>query len=138
MTKKAQNNPFEAPEKPSAAPPKHLGEHGRALWRKIQSEYAIRDSGGLTILEQMCRAADRVEKIAATIERDGLTIRTSSGVERDHPLLKHETALRALISRAVQRLGLDVEPLHRGPGRPAEGFGVTWSEDDERDAETSH
>jgi hypothetical protein len=98
-------------------PPRQLGEHGLAFWRSVQSEYAVSDTGGIELLAQAAAALDRAEECAAVIARDGLTIQGSSGI-KDHPLVKHELANRAFVTRAIARLGLDVEPVQR-VGRPA-------------------
>ena len=55
-------------------PSRQLGQHGRALWDGIMSEYNITDTGGIESLVQICGALDRAEALAAEIERDGLTI----------------------------------------------------------------
>jgi len=108
-------------------PPPTLGEPGAALWRSIMKEYAIVDSGGLAILEQACALRDRVAEWVAIIAADGPVIRTKQGL-KDHPLVRHELAARALICRLLSRLGLDVEPLKSGVGRPGGGVGVTWEQ----------
>ena len=100
----------------SLAPPASLDKTGATLWRSIMDEYDIRDSGGREILRQACEAADRVHEFSAAIARDGPIIRTKLGV-RDHPLLKHELAARAFITRCLHRLGLDVEAV-KPVGRP--------------------
>jgi hypothetical protein len=46
-------------------------------------------------------------------------------VPKAHPALRDELALRAFITRTLQRLGLDVEPVRAGVGRP--GGGVGWT-----------
>lgn len=79
-------------------PPTTLGETGSNLWRSIQREYAIVDSGGLELLRQACAAADRAEECAAMIAEQGAVIHSKGGL-RDHPLLKHETAARARVAR---------------------------------------
>jgi hypothetical protein len=38
---------------------------------------------------------------------------------RDHSLIKHEIAARSFVVRTLARLGLDLEPVRAGPGRPA-------------------
>ncbi len=43
------------------APPATLGKAGRHQWEVIQSEYAISDSGGLALLEQICAAVDEID-----------------------------------------------------------------------------
>jgi hypothetical protein len=42
---------------------------------------------------------------------------TSRGLVRSHPLLRDELANRAFAVRAIQRLGLDLEPV-KAIGRP--------------------
>jgi hypothetical protein len=101
----------------SDQPPPNLGEHGSALWRTIISEYDVQDSGGREMLRQACAALDRAEGLAASIDHDGPVIYTKGG-PRDHPALKHELASRAFVCRTLARLGLDVEPVRTGPGRP--------------------
>jgi hypothetical protein len=108
----------------SPEPPSSLGEAGLALWRSIQAQYAIGDAGGLAILEQACGATDRVAEYAAIINEQGAVIVTKTGI-REHPLVKHETAQRALVGRLISRLGLDIEVLRSTPGRPPTPFG--WS-----------
>lgn len=98
------------------APPRPLGEHGQAFWQRVQTEYQVSDTGGMELLAQAAAALDRAEECAAVIARDGLTVTTNTGI-RDHPLVKHELANRAFVTRAIARLGLDVEPIQR-IGRP--------------------
>ena len=98
-------------------PPTTLGETGTTLWRSIMAEYKIEDSGGLAMLEQVCRAADRAKECSDIIAADGSMISTKYG-PKDHPLLRHELAARSFVVRTIARLGLDVEPVRSGPGRP--------------------
>jgi len=105
-------------------PPTTLGEAGLALWRSIQAQYAIGDAGGLAILEQVCGATDRIAEYRAIINEQGAVIITKSGI-KEHPLVKHETAQRALVGRLISRLGLDIEALRPTPGRPPTPSG--WS-----------
>jgi hypothetical protein len=107
--------------KPSEAtvmsPPRKLGEHGLTLWRTVQSEYLITDTGGVEILAQACSALDRAEELASVIDQDGCTIMIR-GVLREHPLLKGELACRAFLCRCLQRLGLNIEAV-KSVGRPS-------------------
>jgi hypothetical protein len=100
----------------AGTPPRPLGKHGMALWQSVMAEYEISDSGGVEILVSACSALDRAESLSEAIERDGAIV-TVSGALKDHPGLKHELANRAFVVRALQRLGLDVEPV-RPIGRP--------------------
>ena len=102
---------------PLPGPPRKLGTHGLALWRSVHCEYLITDAGGIELLALACQALDRAEECKAAIDNDGAMIKTKDGV-REHPLLKGELANRAFVSRCIARLGLDVEALRSGPGRP--------------------
>jgi hypothetical protein len=107
------------PTPTGSAPPSTLRVHGLTLWESVMSEYRIDDIGGLSILAQICAAADRAEELAAQIAIDGPAIMTKSGL-REHPLLKHEFGCRSFVTRKLQRLGLNVEalkPIGRPPGR---------------------
>lgn len=111
------------PHNAGCSPPRPLGTHGQALWERIQNEFAIEDAGGMELLAQACAALDRAESCRAEIDRDGPVI-TGKGGLRDHPLLKHELGNRAFVTRAIARLGLDVEavkPIGRPPGGGFQG-----------------
>src|SRR5262245_35269754 len=105
-----------------ADPPATLREPGRALWRGVMAQYAIVDAGGLEILRQAAHACDRADQYAAIIDAEGPMILTKTGI-REHPLVKHEIAARALVARLIARLGLDLEPLRPQPGRPSSPVG---------------
>jgi hypothetical protein len=91
-------------------PPRKLGRHGMALWRTVQTEYAIEDPGGLELLLQACAAVDRLEALGERINADGeiLVIR---GVPKPHPCLREELAARSFVCRAIERLGLNLEAI---------------------------
>ena len=112
--------------KPRRDVPANLGAVGARLWRSIQREYQIVDSGGREILMQACAAGERAELCAQRIATDGMVIESKSGA-RDHPLLRHEAAARALCCRLLTRLGINIEPTKR-VGRPATGIGISWED----------
>jgi hypothetical protein len=107
----------DAPVKAGFAPPPNLGAIGRSLWADIVSVYEFGDRASYETLAQACCAADRAESCRKQIDADGELIQTKMGW-RDHPLLKHELAARSFVVRTLARLGLDLEPLRGGPGRP--------------------
>jgi Phage terminase, small subunit len=100
------------------APPCKLGEEGQSLWNRLQTEYRIDDAAGCELLAQACLAADRAQELHALIAKDGMTIETKIGMKA-HPCLKDELAARAFIVRTLQRLGLNLEVVRPGPGRPS-------------------
>jgi hypothetical protein len=110
------------------APPCKLGAVGMSLWTDIVRAYEFSDRASYETLAQACAAADRAERCREQIDADGEVIRMKAG-PRDHPLLKHEIAARSFVVRTLARLGLDLEPVRGGPGRPGGGgVGVSWEQ----------
>jgi hypothetical protein len=106
-----------APGAVTADPPANLGPAGTNLWRSILSQYDIRDSGGLALLEQAAFANDRAQRLRVEIDAAGEILHTRNG-PREHPGLKAELASRAFVARTLCKLGLNVEPLRPSVGRP--------------------
>jgi hypothetical protein len=104
-------------------PPRPLGQHGRSLWDRVMSTYNITDSGGVELLCLACQALDRAESLSELIAAEGAVI-SVRGIPKEHPAIKGELGNRSFIARTLARLGLDVEPLRAGVGRP--GSGVGW------------
>jgi hypothetical protein len=103
-----------------------LGPIGKSLWSDIVAAYEFSDRASYETLFQACSAADRAEKCRVQIDGDGELIKTKTGF-REHPLLKHEIAARSFVVRTLARLGLDLEPVRFGPGRPpGGGVGIGW------------
>jgi hypothetical protein len=88
------------------------------LWDDVQAAYGITDRGGIEILAQVCGAVDVIEALGEGIARDGAIVYGRSG-PKAHPAVKDQTALRALVCRGLERLGLNVEAVKPGPGRPS-------------------
>jgi hypothetical protein len=103
-------------ERRSPKVPPELGEHGRRLWAAVHEQYDISDAGGIEMLRQACAAADRAERCREIIDEQGELL-TARGQVRSHPLLRDELANRAFVTRAIGRLGLDLEPV-KPIGRP--------------------
>jgi hypothetical protein len=98
-------------------PPRPLGPEGRGLWDRVQREYDVSDPAGIEFLTLAAESLDRARSLSEAIQRDGEVIRTPSGI-RTHPAVREELANRAFVTRTLQRLGLNFEPLRTGPGRP--------------------
>jgi hypothetical protein len=86
-------------------------------WHDIHSEYDIGDRAGLIILYNACAALDRAEALAEAIKKDGPMIYTKNGGVQVNSGIKLKIAARSFVTRSLQRLGLNFEPV-RGPGRP--------------------
>jgi hypothetical protein len=107
-------------------PPGHLGDVARQLWVDIVSSYEFGDAASSAILVEACNALDRAERCRLAISSEGECYQTRSGMLRAHPLLVTEVQSRALACRLLQRLGLDLEAIRPGPGRPGGGVGINW------------
>lgn len=51
--------------------PKSLETPGRALWRKLESEYIV--TGIEPLLEQLCTVHDRLHQLRAELKKRGIT-----------------------------------------------------------------
>jgi hypothetical protein len=92
-------------------PGRPLGEHGRKLWDRCLNEYEINDSAGLEMLLQCSEALDRLQEIRAQM-------RTSRANQKSiNQLLKVEIQNRNFVTRTLQKLGLNLEPV-KPMGRP--------------------
>jgi hypothetical protein len=110
-------------------PPRQLGTPGSDLWNRIIAEYRVEDAAGIELLTLACQALDRAEALRERVERDGAVINTRAGL-KCHPAVRDELANRAFVSKQLQRLGLNFEPL-RAPGRPSgPGLGIEGTEID--------
>jgi len=107
----------EAPASNVIMAPGKLGTVGQSLWNDIVRAYEFSDRASYETLFQACASADRAASLRELIDQDGEVIRTKTGI-RDHPALKHELACRAFVCRSLARLGLDLEPVRFGAGRP--------------------
>jgi hypothetical protein len=120
MAKTPGRPPFTvvSPGTTGSGPPRELGRHGRKLWDEVQAAYGITDRGGIELLAQACAALDRAEGLAAAIATDGAIIYSRAGIPKSHPGCKDELNCRAFVVRTLERLGLNVEAVKPGAGRP--------------------
>jgi hypothetical protein len=110
------------PPSDDAVMPSDLAAYGRRLWSEVQSSFAIEDIGGLELLRQCCRAADRAESCRMTIDAQGEVVKLKGGVVKEHPLLRIELQSRAFVTRTLSRLGITDEPV-KAVGRPPKLYG---------------
>jgi len=98
-------------------PPKHLKSDGKELWGVVTREYDL-PPDALTLLRLAAEALDRSQAARREIDKDGLTFVDSKGHPRSHPAATVERDSRAACARLLGQLGLDLEPVRPGPGRP--------------------
>lgn len=104
--------------KPSATP-KELAKSGRALWKALLDTYSIDDPGGLAHLLTACRCEDDIQRMRATVAKDGDTVADRFGQLNSHPLLAAIRGAETVKRQAIRALNLDLEPLQERPGRPS-------------------
>jgi hypothetical protein len=88
------------------------------LWIEVTAIFEFDDPGSYEVLAQACAARSRAERCRAIIDEQGEMVRLKGGVIRANPLLRDELANRAFTVRALSKLGLDLQPIRSGPGRP--------------------
>lgn len=99
-------------------PPGHLDAFGVEFWSRVTGQYDFDDPASLELLAQCCSARSRAERCRRIIDADGELLQVGKLV-RAHPLIREEIQSRALCARLLRLLGLDLEPVRSGPGRPA-------------------
>ena len=107
---------FKPTRKPKA--PKTLQKAGKAIWKKLQEEFAIEDAAGLELLRKIAEYEDQIVEMTAQIETDGRTFLDRFKQIKAHPLLAARRDLQSAQLHTLKALNLDLEPLHERPGRP--------------------
>ena len=85
--------------------PRGLKARGRRFWKAVTAGYEL-NVDELELLVEVCRCLDDCEALAATVERDGLTVAGSAGQTRVHPAVGELRACRALVGKLLAQLGL--------------------------------
>ena len=98
--------------------PKQLSAEAKGWWRKILECWDL-DDAALLILESGLEALDRMRQAQVILAKEGITIEDRFGQAKQHPATLVERDAKATLLRHVKALGIDLEPLHDGPGRPA-------------------
>src|SRR5262249_40146637 len=111
-------------------PPPNLGPAGASKWQSIMADFVIEDRAGLELLAQLCGACDDLDMTSAVIARDGLMVRTRTGVVKEHPLLHHKTSLVSFIRKTIHGRGL-VGARGKAAGRPPLTVGVGPHDEDD-------
>jgi hypothetical protein len=93
--------------------PRGLGRRGRQLWHDVLAQYEL-DARELAILEQACRAADRVERLETELAGAPSVVPGSKEQPVAHPLWM---ALRAQVD-TLGRLLDKLKPEAEKPAAP--------------------
>jgi phage terminase small subunit len=76
---------------------------------KIKKDYAIEDSGGLSLLMIAAESYERMRQAQEIIQSEGLIIEDRFKQKRNHPATVIEKDSRNALIQALQRLNLEVE-----------------------------
>ena len=96
-----------------------LSSNADKLKKSIIADYGIDDDAGLAILQTALEAYDLFHSAQKVVDKDGLTVQGDRGGVKAHPLLSVIRDARAQFLAGLKALNLDLEPLQKGPGRPA-------------------
>ena len=77
------------------------------------------DDSSLLLLESAMTAFDRMRAAQELIKTHGLTYVDAKGNQKACPAVAIERDSKATLLRFWRQLGIDLEVLHDGPGRPA-------------------
>jgi P27 family predicted phage terminase small subunit len=87
--------------------PAGLGARGRALWRRLNRQFEL-DVLEAQLLIELCRSADRCDRIAGELETAPLTVAGSTGQQRPNPLLAALANEAKLMDRLCSSLGISM------------------------------
>jgi P27 family predicted phage terminase small subunit len=98
-------------------PPKQLSKEAKAWWRKIVASWEL-DDAALLLLESTLEQFDTMRKAQELITTQGLTYVDRFNQIKPNPATVIERDAKQGLLRGIRALGLDLEPLNSGPGRP--------------------
>ncbi len=106
-------------KEPKRRPPKHLRPATKAWWSTVVHDYHL-EPHHVLLLTAACESLDRAAQGREAVEKDGAFFVDRHGARKPHPGLQVERDSRALFSRLLRELGLDVDapdaPRARGKG----------------------
>jgi hypothetical protein len=91
-------------------PPETLSDRSKALWREIVPRRCSHPEEK-ALLRSALQALDAADECRATIQREGMTVKTlSTGNVHRHPLVDAETSYRRLFLASWDKLNLFYVP----------------------------
>ncbi len=101
--------------------PKHLGESGKRLWRRVAA--GLKDRSGFVelhadALERACKLADEIDVLEKYIDQHGWTDEGPNGIEYLRPQVKQLNVARRQIQFYEKEFGLTSAADERIRGTP--------------------
>lgn len=85
--------------------PAGVGKSGRSLWRRITSEFDLRnDPDRAELLFQACKVADQIAELDAAAAEAPLTVKGSMGQPVISPFIAEARVQRGLLAQLLSRM----------------------------------
>lgn len=98
--------------------PAHLSAEAAAWWARVLTSYDLADEA-LLILEGALEMFDRMREAQKHIATHGIVMTNERGMPHANPACRVEKDAKTSMLSHFRELGLNLEPLHATPGRPA-------------------
>lgn len=99
------------------APPEHLSDESKEQWTVLVDEYGF-EAQSLLVLMTALESYDRMRQAQEQITMNGMTYLDRFGQTKPRPEIQIERDSRAAYWRGLKELGLNLETIRSGPGRP--------------------
>ena len=106
------------------AAPAGLSAASKKIWAAVNTEWRL-GVDSIVMLQTALEALDRLKQAQKQVDKDGITITSSSGMIKPHPSLRLEKEAGGRFMQAWRQLGFGQEaPAEAGRiGRPGGGGG---------------
>jgi len=99
-------------------PPSGYTPEAKKLWRRVTEGWEL-DEAALEILDTViCRSFMTERRAQEQLDRDGLTMLDRFKQPKAHPAATIANNARITFLKGLRALGLDLEPIRDGVGRP--------------------
>jgi phage terminase small subunit len=95
-------------ENSTSKPPRYLRSTSRKWWENVVKTYDLEEHH-LKLLTAACECLDRADEARLAIDKDGAYFVNRHGERKPHPALQVERDSKALFSRLLRELDLDVD-----------------------------
>ena len=100
-----------AASSPAPCTERPLSPEALTLFRKLTTEWDIKDHAGQFLLSRALEAFDEMRAAQAVLDSEGTTVTDRFGVSKLHPMCQREKEARAHMLAAFKQLNLDLETL---------------------------
>ena len=101
--------------------PVGLSAEAQRLWRSTVAEFQIDDGPSFALLENACRALDRLREAEAIVLKEGAVYLDRFQQPKAHPAGHRIDCESANMARALHELGLNLSPAQGGTQGPPDG-----------------